>query len=244
MIRLDRPPANAIDLQVGLELQEAIRDADGREDVGAVVVWGGPKLFAAGADIKAMARWTADEVRPSVEALGAACDLLEETPKISIAAVTGYALGGGLELALGCDLRYVAEDARLGQPEIRIGVIPGAGGTQRLTRLIGPGAARWLVYTGEQIDGGRAHDLGIAEIVRSPAGVFDAAVADARRLARGPGEALAAAKRAIRAAADGDPDGFRLERQLFLGLFGTADQREGMAAFLEKRDPRFGPSST
>jgi enoyl-CoA hydratase/carnithine racemase len=244
VIRLDRPPVNAIDLQMGLELRDAIREADGRGDVGALVVWGGPRLFAAGADIKAMASWAADEVRPTVEALGAACDLLEEIPKISIAAVTGSALGGGLELALACDLRYVAEDAKLGQSEIRIGVIPGAGGTQRLTRLIGPGAARWLVYLGEPVDGERAHDLGIAEIVRRPDEVFDAAVADARRLARGPRAALAAAKRAVRAAADGDPDGLRLERELFLGLFGTHDQREGMAAFLEKRDPRFGPTST
>jgi enoyl-CoA hydratase/carnithine racemase len=244
VIRLDRPPANAIDLQVGLELQGAIREAAGRDDVGALVVWGGPKLFAAGADIKAMASWTAVEVRPTVEALGAACDLLEAIPKISIAAVTGSALGGGLELALACDLRYVAEDAKLGQPEIRIGVIPGAGGTQRLTRLIGPGATRWLVYLGEPVDGGRAHDLGIAEIVRPPDAVFDAAAADARRLARGPREALAAAKRAVRAAADGDPDGFGVERELFLDLFETHDQREGMAAFLEKRDPRFGPTST
>jgi enoyl-CoA hydratase/carnithine racemase len=244
VVRLDRPPANAIDLQLGLELQETIREADGREDVRSLVVWGGPKLFAAGADIKAMATWTSEEVAPSVEALGAACELLEASPKISIAAVTGYALGGGLELALACDLRYLADDAKLGQPEILIGVIPGAGGTQRLTRLIGPGATRWLVYTGEQVDAGRAHDLGIAEIVRPPGEVFDAALADARRLARGPRGALAAAKRAIRAAADGDPDGFDRERQLFLGLFGTDDQREGMAAFLEKRDPRFGPPST
>jgi enoyl-CoA hydratase/carnithine racemase len=244
VVRLDRPPANAIDLQLGLELQETIREADGREDVRSLVVWGGPKLFAAGADIKAMATWTSEEVAPSVEALGAACELLEASPKISIAAVTGYALGGGLELALACDLRYLADDAKVGQPEILIGVIPGAGGTQRLTRLIGPGATRWLVYTGEQVDAGRAHDLGIAEIVRPPGEVFDAALADARRLARGPRGALAAAKRAIRAAADGDPDGFDRERQLFLGLFGTDDQREGMAAFLEKRDPRFGPPST
>jgi enoyl-CoA hydratase/carnithine racemase len=244
VVRLDRPPANAIDLQLGLELQDTIREADARDDVGALVVWGGPRLFAAGADIKAMATWTSEEVAPTVEALGGACDLLEASPKISIAAVTGYALGGGLELALACDLRYLASDAKVGQPEIRIGVIPGAGGTQRLTRLIGPGATRWLVYSGEQVEAGRAHDLGIAEIVRPADQVFDAAVMDARRLARGPREALAAAKRAIRAAADGDPDGFDRERVLFLGLFGTDDQREGMAAFLEKRDPRFGAPST
>jgi enoyl-CoA hydratase len=239
VIRIDRPPANAIDLQVGLELQEAVREADARPDVGALVLWGGPKLFAAGADIKAMAGWNADEVRPSVQALGDACDLLEEIPKVSIAAITGYALGGGLELALGCDLRYLAEDAKVGQPEIRIGVIPGAGGTQRLTRLIGAGATRRLVYTGDMIGSGEAHDLGIAEVVRPAREVFEAAVADARRLARGPREALAAAKRAIRAAPT-DTDGFRVEREAFLDLFGSPDQREGMRAFLEKRAPTFG----
>jgi len=241
VIRLDRPPANAIDLQVGLELQEAIREVDGRSDVGALVLWGGPKLFAAGADIKAMAEWSGDEVRPSVEALGDACELLETIPKVSIAAITGYALGGGLELALGCDLRYLAEDAKVGQPEIRLGVIPGAGGTQRLARLIGAGATRRLVYTGDPIDAPTAYDLGVAEVVRPAAEVLDAALSDARRLARGPREALAAAKRAIRAA-EGGPEGFRVERRSFLALFGTADQREGMRAFLDKREPRFGPN--
>ena len=156
VIRLDRPPANAIDLQLGLELQEAIREAADRDDVGALVVWGGPKIFAAGADIKAMAEWGPDEVRPSVDALGEACDLLEAIPKISIAAVNGYALGGGMELALAADLRLLADDARLGQPEIGIGVIPGAGGTQRLTQLIGPGRALELVVTGRQIEAAEA----------------------------------------------------------------------------------------
>jgi enoyl-CoA hydratase/carnithine racemase len=240
VIRLDRPPANAIDLKVGVELQEAIREANERADVGALVLWGGPKLFAAGADIKAMAEWTAEQVRPSVEALGDACDLLEEIPKVSIAAITGYALGGGLELALGCDLRYLSDEARVGQPEVRIGVIPGAGATQRLARLIGPGATRRLVYTGDQVDASTAHSLGIAQEVMPASEVFDAAVRDARRFARGPREALAAAKRAIRAA-EADREGFRTERRLFLDLFGTADQREGMRAFLEKREPRFEP---
>jgi enoyl-CoA hydratase/carnithine racemase len=240
VIRLDRPPANAIDLQAGRELQDAIREGDTRAEVGALVVWGGPKLFAAGADVKAMAGWSAQEVAPSVEALGAACDLLEEIPKVSIAAIAGYALGGGLEIALSCDLRYVAEDAKVGQPEIRIGVIPGAGGTQRLTRLIGPGATRKLVYTGEPVDAETARELGIAEVVFPAAEVFEAAVGAARRLARGPREALVAAKRAIRAAETGGPEGFRTERRLFLDLFGTADQREGMRAFLDKREPSFG----
>jgi enoyl-CoA hydratase/carnithine racemase len=240
VIRLDRPPANAIDLQVGVELQETIREANERADVGALVLWGGPKLFAAGADIKAMAEWSAEQVRPSVEALGDAADLLEEMPKVSIAAITGYALGGGLELALGCDLRYLSDEAKVGQPEIRIGVIPGAGGTQRLARLIGPGATRRLVYTGDQVDASTAQRLGIAEEVVPATEVFEAAVRDARRFSTGPRQALAAAKRAIKAS-EADREGFRTERRLFLDLFGTADQREGMRAFLEKREPRFEP---
>jgi enoyl-CoA hydratase/carnithine racemase len=217
VIRLDAPPANAIDLA------------------------GGRKIFAAGADIKAMATWGPDEVRPSVEALGDACDLLEAIDTVSIAAVNGYALGGGMELALACDLRYLAEDATVGQPEITIGVIPGAGGTQRLVRLVGPGRARELVYTGRFVPAGEALALGLAERVVPPDEVLPAAVADARSFARGPRRALAAAKAAVRAAVETPGEaGVRAERAAFLGLFGTPDQREGMAAFLEKRDPRFG----
>ena len=198
VVRLDRPPANAIDLQLGLELQEAIREAADSDDVGALVVWGGPKIFAAGADIKAMAEWGPDEVKPSVDALGEACDLLEATPKISIAAVNRYALGGGMELALAADLRLLGDDARLGQPEIGIGVIPGAGGTQRLTQLIGPGRALELVVTGRQIEAAEALALGLTHRVEPADEVFDAAVRDARVFANGPRKALGAAKAAIR----------------------------------------------
>ena len=241
VIRLDRPPANAIDLQVGLELQKAIREAGEREDVGAIVIWGGPKIFAAGADIKAMVDWDAEQARPSVDALGEACDMLEDLPKISIAAVNGFALGGGLELALACDLRYLARDAMVGQPEIRIGVIPGAGGTQRLVPLVGLSMTRWLVYTGERLAAEQARELGLAERVFAPHELFEAAAQDAERFAQGPREALAAAKRAIRGAVlKPGPDGIRAERMQFLRLFGTSDQREGMRAFLEKREPRFG----
>jgi enoyl-CoA hydratase/carnithine racemase len=241
VIRLDRPPANAIDLTMGLALQDAIREAAERDDVGALVVWGGRKIFAAGADIRAMATWGPDEVKPSVDALGGACDLLEEITKPSIAAVNGFALGGGLELALGCDLRYLADDARVGQPEIGIGVIPGAGGTQRLVPMIGVGRTRELVYLGRQVDAEEALRIGLAEKVVPADEVFQAAVEDARALANGPRQALAAAKLAIRAAVGTPgPEGIRAEREAFLGLFGTPDQREGMAAFLEKRPPAFG----
>ena len=241
VIRLDQPPANAIDLAMGLALQDAIREAAERDDVGAIVVWGGRKIFAAGADIKAMATWGPDEVKPSVDALGGACELLEEIAEPSIAAVNGFALGGGLELALACDLRYLADDAKVGQPEVRIGVIPGAGGTQRLVPLIGPGRTRDLVYTGRHVETEEALRLGLAEKVVPADDVLRVAVEDARRFANGPRQALAAAKRSIRAAVTSPgPDGIRAEREAFLALFGTADQREGMAAFLEKRAPTFG----
>jgi enoyl-CoA hydratase/carnithine racemase len=241
VLRLQRPPANAIDLALGQELQAVIKEASGRPEVGALVITGGRKIFAAGADIKAMATWGPDEVRPSVDALGGACDLLESIDTISIAAINGYALGGGLELALGCDLRYAASDAKLGQPEIGLGVIPGAGGTQRLVRLVGPGRTRELVYTGRILDAEEALGLGIVERVLPPDDVLSKAIEDARGFAHGPRQALAAAKAAIAAAvlSPGAP-GIQAEREAFLALFGTPDQREGMAAFLEKREPRFG----
>ena len=241
VVRIDRPPANAISHAVGVQLGEAVAEASAREDVGAVVLWGGERLFAAGADIKEMAGFGPDEIRPVVSALGDAIDALEAMPKISIAAVTGYALGGGLELALGADLRYLAEDATIGQPEIKIGVIPGAGGTQRLTRLLGPAQTTRLVITGAQLDATRALEIGLADRLLPASEVLDVAVAHAREFADGPREALAAAKAAIRAAVEtpGAP-GLARERALFVALFGTDDQREGMAAFLEKRDPSFG----
>jgi enoyl-CoA hydratase/carnithine racemase len=241
VVRLDRPPANAIDLRLATELAAAIEEAAERDDVGALVLWGGERIFAAGADIKEMAEWGPDEVRPSVDALGRACDLLEAIPKISIAAVNGYALGGGLELALGADLRYLADDATIGQPEIRIGVIPGAGGTQRLTQLIGPGRTRDLVYSGRSVTADEARSLGIADRVLPADETLPAAVQAALTFARGPRRALAAAKAAIRAALiTPGAEGIARERGLFLELFGTPDQREGMRAFLDRREPRFG----
>ena len=202
IVRLNRPPANAISHAVGTQLGEVIAEAAEREDVGAVVLWGGERLFAAGADIKEMAGFRPDEIRPVVSALGDAIDALEAMPKISIAAVTGYALGGGLELALGADLRYLAEDATVGQPEIKIGVIPGAGGTQRLARLLGPARALRLVVTGAQLDAVRALELGLADRVVPASEVLALAVAHAREFAYGPRAALAAAKSAVHAAVE------------------------------------------
>ena len=241
VVRLDRPPANAISLALSRELLDVLREAEVRDDVGALVLWGGPKLFAAGADIKEMADADAGAIREQVTTLGAACDRLESMSKISIAAITGYALGGGFELALACDLRYAADDAKVGQPEVRIGVIPGAGGTQRIAWLAGLGVARDLTYTGRQLDAAEAKALGLVERVVRAEELPDAAVAEARAFARGPRQALGAAKEAIlQAVREPGPPGLARERELFLSLFGTVDQREGMQAFVEKRSPVFG----
>lgn len=240
IVRLDRPPANAISMQLSIELLDALEDVGSRDDVGALVLWGGPKLLAAGADIKEMVDHGPDEIRDQVTKLGDACDLLEAMPKISIAAITGFALGGGFELSLACDLRYAAEDARVGQPEIKIGVTPGAGGTQRMTWLAGAGVARDLTYSGRHVEAEEAKELRLVERVLPPDRVFDVAVADARAFAEGPRLALAAAKEAIHAAVrTPGPASITREKELFVGLFGTDDQREGMRAFIEKRPPEF-----
>ena len=240
LVRLDRPPANAISHQVGRELGEAVHEARDRGDVGSVVVWGGPRIFAAGADIKEMAGFGPGEIEPVVATLGDALEALEAMPKVSIAAINGFALGGGFEIALACDLRFAATDAEVGQPEIGLGVIPGAGGTQRLARLA-PAAVRDLVFTGRRVPSDEALRAGLVDRVSPAAGLLDDAVREARGFAAGPRRALAAAKAAIRAAYETPgARGFASERKAFVALFGTADQKEGMRAFLEKREPRFG----
>jgi enoyl-CoA hydratase/carnithine racemase len=238
IVRLDRPPANAISLELASQLVRALEEVQASREVGALVLWGGSKLFAAGADIKEMAANGPEQLREQVTKLGEACDLLEAMPKVSIAAITGYALGGGFELALACDLRYAAHATSLGQPEIQLGVIPGAGGTQRITWLAGAGVARDLVYTGRQVGAEEAKELGLVERLCSD--VYEEAVRDARAFARGPRLALAAAKEAILEAqrAPGAA-GIARERERFLALFGSDDQREGMEAFQEKRSPDF-----
>jgi enoyl-CoA hydratase/carnithine racemase len=239
-IRLDRPPANAIDPDLSAGLHAAAREAGERESVRAVVIWGGERIFAAGADIKVMATLDPEAVRPIVSALGEALVELERLPKVTISAINGYALGGGCELAIATDFRFAATDARLGQPEIHLGVIPGAGGTQRLPRLIGTSRARELVYSGRQVDAEEALRIGLVDRVLPPEDVYAEAHRVARGYAEGPGRALAAAKASLNAAEIDPGSGFEIERDAFCALFGSPDQREGMRAFLEKREPRFG----
>jgi enoyl-CoA hydratase/carnithine racemase len=239
-IRLDRPPANALAEPVSLELWDAAREVEADDTVRAVVVWGGERIFAAGADVKAMAEFGPREVEPSVGALEGALRHLEAIPKPVIAAINGYALGGGCELALACDFRYAASDARLGVPEIRLGIIPGAGGTQRLPRLVGLARARDLIFSGRHVDAEEALDMGLVDAVASAERVYDEALAKARALAAGPAMAYRAAKIALAAAGDRSLHaGLDVERDVFRELFATLDQKEGMRAFLEKRQPRF-----
>jgi enoyl-CoA hydratase/carnithine racemase len=238
-IRIDRPPANALAHAVSVELSEAAGIVTRDEAVRAVVVWGGERIFAAGADIKAMVGYGPEEIAVDVGALEQACRDLEAIPKVTIAAINGFALGGGLEVALACDFRFAAQDARLGLPEIKLGIIPGSGGTQRLPRLVGLAKARDLIYTGRQVPAGEALDIGLADRVALPADVLGLATHVARSFVEGPPLAYAAAKRALAAVDRPLEEGLRVEREAFVALFATRDQEEGMRAFLDKREPRF-----
>jgi len=233
-IRLDRPPMNALNAQVQGELHEAATEASARADVRAVVIYGGEKVFAAGADIKEMVTADYASMVERAAPLQAAFDALARIPKPTVAAITGYALGGGCELALTADFRVCGDNAKLGQPEILLGIIPGAGGTQRLPRLIGSARAKDLVYSGRFVGAAEALAIGLVDKVVAPDDVQSAAVELVSRYAAGPALALRAAKAAIDGGLDGDlASGLRLETQLFTGLFATEDRAIGMASFVE-----------
>ncbi len=239
-IRLDRPPMNAINEALTTDLADVAMEASTREDVRAVVLWGGESVFAAGADVKMMAPMSPTDVKPMIMTLQEVFHLVEEIPKVVIAAITGYCLGGGCELAMCADFRYAGEGAKLGQPEISLGVIPGAGGTQRLPRLVGPARAKDLIYSGRFVSAAEAKEIGLVDRVVPDAEVYGAALEDARRYANGPVQALRAAKVAVNWGSRGDVrSGVVLERELFADLFSTQDQKEGMLAFQEKRKAEF-----
>jgi enoyl-CoA hydratase/carnithine racemase len=234
-IRLDRPPVNALNSQVQGELQEAAGEVSADQGVGAVVLWGGEKVFAAGADINEMAGRTFAEISSRTADLQAAFTALARIPKVVIAAVNGYALGGGCELALTADFRFAGQGAQFGQPEILLGIIPGAGGTQRLPRLVGPARAKAIVYSGRFWSAADSQAIGLVDEVHPDDQVYAKAVEAAGRYAKGPGLALRAAKQAIDGGLDGGIDaGLLLERYAFQALFATEDAREGMASFQEK----------
>lgn len=234
-IRLDRPPMNALDIATQDRLRELAEEATGRDDVRAVVIYGGEKVFAAGADIKEMQVMDHAAMVKRSRPLQDAFTAVARIPKPVVAAITGYALGGGCELALCADYRIAADNAKLGQPEILLGLIPGAGGTQRLSRLIGPSRAKDLIFTGRMVKADEAFRLGLVDRVVPAAEVYEQAHAWAAKLAQGPAIALRAAKEAVDHGLETDIEtGLAIERTWFAGLFATEDRERGMRSFVEE----------
>jgi enoyl-CoA hydratase len=231
VVRLDNPKVNALSSTLLGKLQVAAKDLTANPP-GAVVVTGGDKVFAAGADITEFGG--PDEARAVGGTFRRALDAVAGIPRTVIAAVGGFALGGGCELALACDLRIASERAKLGQPEILLGIIPGGGGTQRLARLIGPARAKQLVLTGRQVGAQEALRIGLVDEVVAPDQVQARALELARELARGAVAAHGLAKRAIDEGLSGTlAEGLELEQELFAASFATEDSRIGVASFLE-----------
>lgn len=239
VVTLDRPPVNALSMELSGDLEDAFRRCQ-EPAIRAVVVTGHPH-FAAGADIKAFqavydSGGEESVARKLVEAIWA----LEGLAKPTIAAIHGYALGGGLELALGADFRYLSEDAQVGQPEISLGIIPGAGGTQRLPRVIGFQKSKELVYSGRFVKAAEALELGLADKVFPADSLLDSALEDAEKWARGATVAIGAAKKAIN---DGwgasMVEALKVEEAAFADCFWSEDAKEGVAAFIEKRKADF-----
>lgn len=234
-IRLDRPKMNALDVQVQDEIRAAAEEATARDDVKAVIVWGGEKVFAAGADIKQMQTMSYTDMVDRSGPLQASLTAVARIPKPVIAAITGYALGGGCELALACDFRVVADDAKLGQPEILLGIIPGAGGTQRLSRLVGPAKAKEIIFSGRFLGADEALAIGLADKVVPAAEVYAVAHEWASTFTGAATYAVRAAKEAIDRGLEVDLEsGLEIERMLFAGLFATRDREIGMTSFVEQ----------
>ena len=239
VIRLDRPQAlNALNSALNAELAQAVAAFDADAGVGCILLTGSDKAFAAGADIKEMADKTA--VAMFMGDFGANWEAVARARKPVVAAVAGFALGGGCELAMQCDLIIAADTAKFGQPEITLGVIPGIGGTQRLTRAVGKAKAMDLILTGRRMDAAEAERAGLVARVVPAANLMEEAMKVAEAIASMSLPAVLAAKEAINRAFEGPlAEGLRFERRLFHSLFATHDQKEGMAAFVEKRKPKF-----
>ena len=233
IIRIDRPKVNALNVDVVRGLDEACAAIEADPTIRAVVLTGGERTFSAGADLKEMAEGTPDDVRRRVGTLQRVCDRIEALPRVTIAAINGYALGGGCEIALACDFRFADRAARIGQPEIVVGLIPGAGGTQRLPRIVGMPRAKWMIYTGEFVDSATAKEWTLVDEVVD-GDTFARAMDVARKYASGPTLSLAAAKRAIHSAVGAEADGLADELDGFVSLFTTEDTRHGLESFAEE----------
>jgi enoyl-CoA hydratase/carnithine racemase len=232
-LRVDRPKMNALNAQVQQEIRAAAAEASSRDDVRAVVVYGGERVFAAGADIKEMAGLGYADMVSRSAALQAAFTAVADIPKPVVAAVTGYALGGGCELALCADVRIAGEGATFGQPEVLLGIIPGAGGTQRLSRLVGPSKAKDIIFTGRFVPAQEALAIGLADRVVPDDQVYAEALAWARQFTGAAAIALRAAKQSVDRGLEVDlATGLEIERVQFAALFATEDQSTGMASFI------------
>jgi enoyl-CoA hydratase len=242
LITLDRPERlNTLSPDMLDDLAARLGEVEADDGVGAAVVTGaGDKAFSAGADVSLVREASPIEARAFAARGHATVDRVEALPKPVIAAVNGYALGGGCELALACDVRLASDRAQMGLPEVTLGIFPGWGGTQRLPRLIGPGRAKELILTGRRVGADEALALGLVDRVHPHDELLEAALELAGEMAAKPGWAVAAAKAMINRAGDGDQAGnLARELDLFALAFATEDQREGMAAFFEKRPPQF-----
>jgi len=233
-IRLDRPKMNALDAQMQEEIRAAATEAGEREDVRAVVIYGGVRVFAAGADIKEMAAMSHTDMVKRSGALQSSMTAVARIPKPVVAAITGYALGGGCELAMCADFRIAAADATLGLPELLLGVIPGAGGTQRLARLVGPAKAKDMIFSGRFVKAEEALRIGLVDRVVPTDAVYAEAVAWAGQFTAAAAYALRAAKESVDVGLEVDlGTGLEIERQQFAALFATEDRSIGMQSFIE-----------
>lgn len=240
-VTIDRPEAlNALNDEVLAGLEEAFLALGRDPSVRAVILTGSGKAFVAGADIKAMADFTPVQARSFAHRGQRIFNLIEDFPAPVIAAVNGFALGGGCELAMACDLRIASDRAKAGQPEVNLGVPPGFGGTQRLARILGRSAAKQLLFTGEAVSAERARELGLFSEVHPPEAVMPRCLEIARAIREKAPVAVALCKRAVNQGTDLSlGDGLSLEADLFSQAFATADQKEGMKAFIEKRPAQF-----
>ena len=233
-IRLDRPKMNAINAQLQAEIAAAAEEVAADASVSAVILYGGERVFAAGADIREMAELGYAEMAGRAKRLQESLNAVARIPKPVVAAITGYALGGGLELALCADFRVIGESAKVGQPEIQLGVIPGAGGTQRLPRLVGPSRAKDLIFSGRHVGAVEALSMGLVDAVVPNAEVYSAARDLVARYVGGPALALRAAKEAVDSGLQVDlATGLEIERLQFAALFATEDQKAGMRSFIQ-----------
>lgn len=240
LIRLHRPEAlNALSLALRQELAQALAELDADAEIGALVITGSDKAFAAGADVRALSEWNYMDVSSATQ-LRVAWEQLQRVRKPVIAAVAGFALGAGCELAMMCDFILAADNARFGQPEIKLGTIPGAGGTQRLTRLIGKSKAMEMVLTGRMMNADEAERCGLVARVVPLADLVNEAIRVAAAIAELSAPAVRLARDAVNCAHETTlSEGLRYEARLFETTFALEDRREGMLAFLQKRQPNF-----